>query len=96
VSALGTLPKDATAVVLNLTAVGSSSAGNLRVYPGWGVGTPPAPPNASWINYIPGRDVPNQVVVPLVPGGVIHLYSDAAPGGSVHVAADLIGVVRSR
>ncbi|GEK20318.1 Ig-like domain-containing protein [Cellulomonas xylanilytica] len=84
------VPARATSVVLNVTAIAPTSLGNLRVYPsGSGV------PNASTINYIPGRDIPNLVVVDLPDTGpaTVTLYSDMAPGGTVHVAADVAGFV---
>lgn len=84
------VPAGATAVVLNVTAIGPTSIGNLRVYPDSdGTGRTP-PPNASSLNYIPGRDIPNQVVVALPANGKINFYSDQ-PSGGVHVAADLVG-----
>lgn len=85
------VPDGATAVVLNVTAIGPNKAGNLRVYPS-GQATPP---NASTLNYIPGRDIPNLVVVDLPDSGpaTVSLFSDTATGGTVHVAADVAGFV---
>ena len=85
------VPAGATSVVLNVTAIGPSSYGNLRVYPS-GLA---AVPDASTINYIPGRDIPNLVVVDLPDSGpaTVTLYSDMSPGGTVHVAADVAGFV---
>ncbi|MFS0703777.1 Ig-like domain repeat protein [Cellulomonas sp. 179-A 9B4 NHS] len=90
----GPVPADAAAVVLNVTAVGPGGVGNLRVYPDTrGDGTTP-PPDASSLNYVPGRDVPNQVVVALPESGRVALYSDTG-AGPVHVAVDVVGWVRS-
>ncbi len=82
------VPVNATAVVLNVTAIAPSERGNLRVYPGAG-----APPNASSVNYITGRDVANLVVVDLPVDGLISLYSDQAGAGTVDVAIDVVGYV---
>ena len=85
------VPAGASSVVLNVTAIGPSSLGNLRVYPS-GSG---AVPDISTVNYIPGRDIPNLVVVDLPDTGpaTVTLYSDMGPGGTVHVAADVAGFV---
>ncbi|WP_298459670.1 S8 family serine peptidase [uncultured Cellulomonas sp.] len=92
VAGTGGVPPDATAVVLNVTAVGPTARGNLRVYPDAdGDGRTP-PPDASAINYVPGRDIPNLVVVALPPDGRINVYSDQ-PGGSVHLVADVVGYI---
>ncbi len=82
------VPAEATAVVLNVTAIAPSERGNLRVYPGEG-----EPPNASSVNYIPGRDVANLVVVDLPEDGLISLYSDQAGAGTADVAIDLVGYI---
>ncbi|GEM_PF-1082156 len=85
------VPAGATSVVLNVTAIGPNGPGNLRVYPSGQSGVP----YASTINYIPGRDIPNLVVVDLPDSGpaTVTLYSDMEPGGTVHVAADVAGFV---
>lgn len=89
---VGPVPADATAVLLNVTAIGTRGVGNLRVYPDTaGDGTTP-PPDASTLNYIVGRDIPNQVLVQLPESGRVALYSDTADG-PVHVAADVVGWV---
>ena len=90
--ASGALPAGATAVVLNVTAIGPTTVGNLRVYPE-SAGTGSIPPNASTINYIAGRDIPNLVVVGVSPDGRIDLYSDQLSGGTVDLAIDVLGYV---
>ena len=91
------VPVGATAVVLNVTAVLSHqwwppSLGNLRVYPdSAGTGATP-PPNASTINYIPSRDIPNLVVVDLPVNGRVNVWSDQF-AGSVHLAVDVVGFI---
>ena len=86
---LGGVPADATAVVLNVTVVSAPSLGNLRVYPER-VGGLNAPPNASSINYISGRDIPNLVVCAIPPSGRVTFFSDQG-GGSVHLVVDVVG-----
>ena len=84
------VPADATAVVLNVTAIHPSSTGNLRVYPSDETGELP-PPDVSSINYIPHRDIPNLVVVGLSADGLIDVYSDQPEGETVDVAIDVLG-----
>ena len=50
-------------------------------------------PHASTLNYVVGRAVPNQVVVPLPANGRVDFYSDMAPGGTVDLAVDVTGYV---
>ena len=83
------VPEGATAVVLNVTAIHPTTVGNLRVYPGTAT-TPP--PEASAINYIVGRDIPNLVVVDLPVDGGINVWSDQV-GGTTHLAVDVVGYV---
>ena len=85
------VPAGATSVALNVTAIGPNAYGNLRVYPSGSATVP----DASTINYILGRDIPNLVVVDLPDTGpaTVTLYSDVGPGGTVHVAADVTGFV---
>ena len=77
--------------MLNVTAVQPTSIGNLRVYPDGGEFGGTLPPNSSSINYIPGRDIPNLVVVGLVPVGVVDFWSDSP--GKVNIVADVIGYI---
>ena len=96
VSAIGPVPDDATGVVLNVTAVRPRADGNLRVYPDSdGTGRTP-PPGASTLNYIPHRDVANQVVVALPSDGYVTLWSDTFDSHNIpDVAIDVIGYVRA-
>ncbi|GEK20317.1 Ig-like domain repeat protein [Cellulomonas xylanilytica] len=84
------VPAGATSVVLNVTAMAPSGLGNLRVYP-----TGSDVPNASTVNYIPSRDIPNLVVVDLPDSGpaTFRVYSDMVAYGSVWLAADVAGFV---
>ncbi|MEZ0449498.1 IPT/TIG domain-containing protein [Cellulomonas sp. ICMP 17802] len=87
---VGSVPADATAVVLNVTAIGPAGPGNLRVYADADGSGATRPPGTSWINYIPGRDVPNMVVVDLPENGRVDFYSDTF-SGPVDVAVDVLG-----
>lgn len=72
---------DAAAYVFNVTAINPSALGNLSVSSGdSGV------PTTSLVNYQPGKDTANMIVVPNSQS--INLYSDNA---SVAVAIDLVG-----
>ncbi|WP_456785830.1 Ig-like domain repeat protein [Cellulomonas sp. P5_C5] len=84
------VPDGATSVVLNVTAMAPSDLGNLRVYPSGS-----EVPDASTVNYIPFRDIPNLVVVDLPDSGpaTLQLYSDMVAYGSMWVAADVAGFV---
>lgn len=86
------VPADASAVVLNVTAVGPTSIGNLRVFPA-ADGTSTEVPNASTINYVPGRDIPNMVVVALPANGEVGFYSDQPATGIVHLVVNVVGYV---
>jgi len=88
-SGVAGIPAGATGLVLNVTAIGPTSGGNLRVYPDVdGTGATPAP-NASSINYIAGRDIPNLVVVGLPADGRVDFWSDSF--GTVQLAVDVLG-----
>lgn len=79
------VPADATAVVLNLTATEPTDAGFLTAWP---AGQPR--PLASTLNFLPGDNVANLVMVGLGPGGMLSLYQF---GGNTHVVADVVGYV---
>jgi hypothetical protein len=93
VRGVGPVPAEATAVVLTVTAVGPNTWGNLRVYPDLGASGQTPPPAASTLNYIPGADTPNLVVVGLTENGQVDFYSDQGPGGSLQLLADVVGYV---
>ncbi len=82
-----TVPADATAVVLNVTAVAASANTDVRVYP-----TPAdastTPPLVSNLNTRPGPPVPNLVTVPVGAGGKVRLLNR---NGGVDLIADLAG-----
>jgi hypothetical protein len=79
------VPAGATAVVLNVTAVGPTASTDVRVYPtrtGGGV------PEVSNLNPPRGRTVPNLVVVAVGDGSRVSLRNEA---GRTHLLADLAG-----
>ena len=77
-----TIPTDATAVAVNVTAVEPSEAGFFTVWP---CGAPM--PVASNVNFGRGGAVANGVVAPLGAGGAICIYSDQA----ADVLVDVLG-----
>ena len=78
------VPSDATAVVLNVTAVAPTSTTDVRVYPTRGG----AVPEVSNLNATRGRTVPNLVVVAVGDGSRVSLRNQA---GRTHLLADLAG-----
>jgi subtilisin family serine protease len=85
-----TVPADATAVVLNVTAVGPTAKGSLRVYPTPGAGT--AAPTASLLNVVAGEDQPNLATVALGRSGDVTFATFSATS---HVVADVVGYYRA-
>jgi hypothetical protein len=77
------IPTTATAVVLNVTEVAGTASSLLTVYP---FGTPK--PNASNLNFGPGKVIPNLVTVTMGQGGAVNIYNAA---GTVNVLADVEG-----
>ena len=61
------VPPEAKAVVLNLVAVAPAGAGHLVLWPWDSANT--SPPNASAINFVPGNNIANGLVVPLCDEG---------------------------
>jgi hypothetical protein len=78
------VPADATAVVLNVTAVGPSAQGHLIVFPQGAT-----QPVASNINYAAGQNIPNLVEVGTGSGGGVSIFSLAR----ADVVVDLEGYV---
>jgi hypothetical protein len=72
-----------SAVVLNLTAVNTATAGYFTVYPN-GV----ARPTASSINFPKGWTGANMVTVPVGADGKVALYDN---GGAAHAVVDVLG-----
>ena len=79
----GSVPANATAVALNVTVTGTTSASDLTVYP-----QGEAAPNASNLNWVGGETVPNLVIVPVGAGGQVEFYNAL---GSTDLVVDLEG-----
>jgi hypothetical protein len=73
----------ASAVAVNVTAVGADTAGFLTAYP---CGT--TPPDTSTVNFAPGEARPNNAIVAVGPGGLVCVFSSAA----ADVLVDVTGV----
>ena len=71
------------AVVLNVTAVGPSAGSYLTVYP-----TGSAVPTASNLNFSPGQNVPNLVIVKVGTGGTVNVFNAV---GLTDVVFDVAG-----
>jgi hypothetical protein len=80
----GVIPPGATAVVANVTATQSSSAGFVQLYASPNGATPGDHSN---LNVAPGEISPNLAIVPIGADGAITIYSQ--PG--VHVIVDVVG-----
>lgn len=81
----GVVPAGARGVVLNVAAVQPRGAGYLVAYPELGVTTPR--PATSTVNYVPGQDTSNLVVVQLRNGRV----DLASAGVDVDAVVDVVG-----
>jgi hypothetical protein len=77
------VPRDATGIVMNVTATETTAAGFLSVYPA-DVGRPVV----SNLNFGPGRTVPNLVTVRVPADGLVAFYNAY---GATHVLADVVG-----
>ena len=88
VNGLCTIPPDARAVVLNVTAVNPTDVGDLRLDAA-GRAAPPA----STINFAPGRTRANNTVVAVGATGQVAVQCDMPPGstGSTHLVLDVYG-----
>ncbi len=84
VAGRGDVPIDATAVMVNVTAVGPASAGFLTVFPCGG-----SVPSTSSVNYGPGQVVPNGVLAMVGAGGMVCIFSLA----DTEVLVDVTGYV---
>jgi len=82
VTGLATVPADASAVVLNVTAVTPSAPTYLTVYPS---GTPPT---VSDLNPTPGDVEANLVVATVSETGTVTMYNFS---GQVNVVVDVAG-----
>ena len=84
VTGSGKAPVGTRAAVLNVTSTEAAVGGYVTVYP-----CDQARPTASNLNPVPGRDIPNAVMVKLDPLGRVCLYSQ----GATHLVVDLNGWV---
>jgi hypothetical protein len=66
----GNIPNNATAAVLNATAIFPTDPGFLTIYPCGGT-----PPTTSNVNYQPGQVVPNTVITKLDNTGKACIYT---------------------
>ncbi|MGI8678042.1 MAG: hypothetical protein ACR2LX_05020 [Jatrophihabitans sp.] len=78
------VPADASAVIINVTAVSPSKVGFVTAYADGA-----KLPSSSNLNLAPGRTVANLVVVPVGTGGKVALYNGSA--GGVQLVADVSG-----
>jgi Tol biopolymer transport system component len=83
-----TVPADATAVVLNVTATGASTNTDVRVYPTPADAASTARPLVSNLNLRAGETTPNLVTVAVGSGGKVRLANAA---GEVNLLADIAG-----
>lgn len=80
----GGVPADATAAVMNLTAVGSSGSGYALAYASDG-----PVPGASTVNWEPNETAPNHAIVPLGADGKMKVYSRTSE--PVDLFGDVVG-----
>jgi hypothetical protein len=83
VTGRGSVPADAKAAIVNITAVEGSQQSYLTAYP-----TGDARPNASNVNFVAGQIIPNLAIVKIGTGGRITLYNNV---GAVNVIVDVVG-----
>jgi hypothetical protein len=81
------VPPDATGVVLNVTVTEPTAPGFVTVWPAG-----QAQPVASTLNFLPGDNIANLVMVGLGAGGGLSVYEF---GATAHVVADVVGYVTS-
>ncbi|MBV9042725.1 MAG: S8 family serine peptidase [Acidimicrobiia bacterium] len=79
----GSVPSNASAVIMNVTAVEPTAGSYLTVFPSGA-----NQPLASNLNFSPGQIIPNLVVVRVGSGGNVSLYNAV---GNVNVILDLVG-----
>jgi Tol biopolymer transport system component len=83
-----TVPSDATAVVLNVTATSASTNTDVRVYPTPADPTSTTRPEVSNLNIRTGETTPNLVTVAVGSGGKVRLANAA---GQINLLADIAG-----
>ena len=80
------VPVGATAVVANVTVTDTTTASYLTAWPDGDTR-----PNASDLNWVAGRTVPNLVIVKLGSNGKLDLFNAA---GSTNIVVDVVGYYR--
>lgn len=80
---LGGIPNDASAVVLNLTAVQPTAKAYATLWP-----TGVARPLASSVNFEVGQTVPNMAIAKVGTGGKVSIYNHA---GNTNYVVDIVG-----
>jgi chitinase len=85
------IPMDAVAIAINVTVVGETDSGDLRLYPAGG-----PIPTASTINFAVNHVRANNAVIPLGVGGWIAVQCDMPPGPTqtTHFLFDVAGYFR--
>jgi hypothetical protein len=85
-----TIPAGITAVVLNVTVTQPTAGGYVSVYADQNPdGSQADPSGTSNLNFSPGEAIPNLVVAPVGPNGVVDLTNGS--GGTVQLVADVAG-----
>ncbi len=87
ISGQGAIPRDASAVVVNITATNQTADSFLTVWPGG-----ESRPNASNLNFRTGQNIANLGIVKLGPSGDLQVYNEA---GSTDVLFDIVGYFSS-
>ncbi|NNN20370.1 MAG: hypothetical protein HKL80_00005, partial [Acidimicrobiales bacterium] len=85
VAGQGSIPTNATGVVVNVTATNTTSSGYLTIYP-----TGATKPNSSSINFTANESIPNLIEVALGSNGDLSIYNFM---GSTDVMVDVEGYV---
>ncbi len=81
------IPAGARALAVNVTAITPTVEGHLVLFPG----NYPVPPTST-SNFHAGATVANNMILPLSSDGTGNLaYLASVPGGTVHVAIDVVG-----
>jgi hypothetical protein len=80
----GGVPANATAVVINVTAVAPEATGFVTVHP---CVTPL--PNVSALNYTAGVNIANEIVAPLSDTGEVCIFTS----GAAHIIVEVVGFV---
>lgn len=84
ITGVDSIPSNATAVALNLTATDATASGHLNAYPSGS-----AVPVSSNLDFAKGKNVANMSIVPIGTGGVVEFYNGSS--GSVDLIADVSG-----